>query len=600
MEAQHPNVVFALSGQHSAKALGHRGHPDATTPNLDRMSAEGVAFENAIGQAARSRHPRPWHIVLAAVALAAASAEGADRIRFLKATDLAGLGLRVRLMSPCTARPLPSPTAFNYRMTSGDSAPQQVELYDPAELWVRSQHAGCWVDDDDSTLTLASVTHPLPRGFPRKHVSPAEYDTAIQAARRSGAWDQEALTSWVRDFTGATDVTATQVRRPSFQVKALIRFDIAGMPGRLAYATMPTYRRPTAEQRANPWLYVQVDLAPGHDRLKSRSAVEQDFIGTLAPATAATRVSSPDDAMQGRDHAGDDSEAFRRSREAAAQSIRNMRDWWYVETAHFVLLSNLTSKHRPMVQALQDDIEQLHDLYTAVIPPIDPIESVSVIRIFATQDEYVQYVGPASAWTGGLWMPAKKELVIRPTETGSTRDQREQFLRITYHESFHQYLFYALGKRPVPAWFNEGHADFFEQADIQGQSTKIEEDADAVELVTAMIEREDIPIDALLAMDYPQFYDPDAKRRRENYALAWALIYYMRKGAILERPARYHTIPDGMIKALAAGASADAATAAAFADVNRDRFRANFIAFWTSRSKRGAARRVRVTSTPSD
>ena len=45
-----PNVLFILSDQHNAKVLGHVGHPDVHTPNLDRLAAEGVRFPNAITQ----------------------------------------------------------------------------------------------------------------------------------------------------------------------------------------------------------------------------------------------------------------------------------------------------------------------------------------------------------------------------------------------------------------------------------------------------------------------------------------------------------------------------------------------------------------------
>ncbi len=45
-----PNVVFILSDQHNAKVLGHKGHPDVRTPNLDRLAAEGARFDNAITQ----------------------------------------------------------------------------------------------------------------------------------------------------------------------------------------------------------------------------------------------------------------------------------------------------------------------------------------------------------------------------------------------------------------------------------------------------------------------------------------------------------------------------------------------------------------------
>lgn len=45
-----PNILFIIADQHNAKALGHKGHPDAQTPQLDRMAREGCRFDNAITQ----------------------------------------------------------------------------------------------------------------------------------------------------------------------------------------------------------------------------------------------------------------------------------------------------------------------------------------------------------------------------------------------------------------------------------------------------------------------------------------------------------------------------------------------------------------------
>lgn len=45
-----PNVLFILSDQHNAKCLGYTGMTDALTPNLDKLAAEGVRFDNAITQ----------------------------------------------------------------------------------------------------------------------------------------------------------------------------------------------------------------------------------------------------------------------------------------------------------------------------------------------------------------------------------------------------------------------------------------------------------------------------------------------------------------------------------------------------------------------
>jgi arylsulfatase A-like enzyme len=44
-EADDPNVLWILTDQHNARALGYAGHPDVETPNIDRLADEGVAFE---------------------------------------------------------------------------------------------------------------------------------------------------------------------------------------------------------------------------------------------------------------------------------------------------------------------------------------------------------------------------------------------------------------------------------------------------------------------------------------------------------------------------------------------------------------------------
>lgn len=45
-----PNVLFVLSDQHNAKVTGYAGHPNAKTPTLDRLAAEGVRFDNMVVQ----------------------------------------------------------------------------------------------------------------------------------------------------------------------------------------------------------------------------------------------------------------------------------------------------------------------------------------------------------------------------------------------------------------------------------------------------------------------------------------------------------------------------------------------------------------------
>jgi arylsulfatase len=44
------NILFVISDQHQATCMGAEGHPHAITPNMDRLSADGVRFAHAYCQ----------------------------------------------------------------------------------------------------------------------------------------------------------------------------------------------------------------------------------------------------------------------------------------------------------------------------------------------------------------------------------------------------------------------------------------------------------------------------------------------------------------------------------------------------------------------
>lgn len=57
--SKRPNVLFIMSDQHNARALGCYGNSEISTPNMDRLAAEGVLFENTFcqtGQCVPSRY----------------------------------------------------------------------------------------------------------------------------------------------------------------------------------------------------------------------------------------------------------------------------------------------------------------------------------------------------------------------------------------------------------------------------------------------------------------------------------------------------------------------------------------------------------------
>ena len=49
-DSQRPNILLIMTDQHHAACVGYNGHPDVTTPNVDRLAAEGVVFRNCFVQ----------------------------------------------------------------------------------------------------------------------------------------------------------------------------------------------------------------------------------------------------------------------------------------------------------------------------------------------------------------------------------------------------------------------------------------------------------------------------------------------------------------------------------------------------------------------
>jgi hypothetical protein len=98
----------------------------------------------------------------------------------------------------------------------------------------------------------------------------------------------------------------------------------------------------------------------------------------------------------------------------------------------------------------------------------------------------------------------------------------------------------------------------------------------------------------LLGLSYQDFYDPDDEKRADNYALAWGLVYYLRKYAPEDPMRGYGTILDRYVDLLWETRDPKAATEQAFEGVDMAEFREDFCEFWDSSNRRGKAKRNRL------
>lgn len=528
-------------------------------------------------------------VTAAAMLVAAPAGQAPGALRFTRSVDLPDTGLRVKLMPEAKEQPLAPPTTYSYTFTQGGRS-SKAELYDPAELWRRSQYAGRWATAE-AVLTLAVVRAPLPRGFPREHVAREDYDRAAAAQQVPDPWPAEALARWAADFVGTTGARAEPVARRPFKTRELIafRFDDRA-ERRLAFAFRLNPAAAGLYQAPPTWFFVLLELAPSVRPDQARETVLEDFFSSIELAGAAARRGPPP-AAPARQAGGAPSVELVASREQIRDSIRNMTGWWSAETPHYIILSNMKTGSRTLVSALSADLEYLRAACETLMPPVAPIRAVSVVRIFSEPADYVRYVGPDRAWTGGLWVSAQRELVVRPLEEAGSRDQRERILRVVYHEGLHQYLFHAFDQLPVSAWFNEGHAAYFENASIGSRRFVIAESAEYAPLLERQAAGGRLDVRPLLYLSLEQFYAGGDEARRLNYALAWGLVYYLRQAVPAADAQPVGTIPARYLAALADTRDGNRATEAAFREVDPELFAREFAGFWTSSNRRGAARR---------
>ncbi len=512
---------------------------------------------------------------------------------FSQHTHIPGEGLAFRVMRGAEPVGLPQTTVYHYRMSDGST----VEKFVPRDLWYPGVFLGQWEDPAGMKLVMG-VLGPPPPSFPRDHASRKEYAAAVQSIQPKSPDTVDALYEWLPLFAGTKPIGEPRSLRPSPRLNTALAIDFAHADRtRLGY--MFRFNPNIHQVDPDQWYVALFILPMGADADAIARSIEQTFVGSLG--TMAKRDDPSQRAAERFQHAGfaadadgERSPAFVESRERAIHSIRGLPGWWFVETPHYVLVSDLRRGQRSFVQRVQEELESMRAIYQRMFPPRKPIEAVSLVRIFADAEDYVRYVGEEHRATGGIWMPSKRELIIRPFEWGNELERRARVASIIYHEAFHQYIFYAFDLIRTSPWYNEGHATFFEGGDLRRLELRVDEVPHYASALESLAGTGPLPVSRLLQLDYAGFYEQrtgDMEQRRLNYAMAWGLIYYLRKGAPIESDNRYEVLIKRYEDALWETRNDEAATRKAFEGVDLRAFTESFTDFWLSDRRRHRARR---------
>ena len=493
--------------------------------------------------------------VAAAVLLAVLSAPAATP-RLGREEFVPGSGVRIRMFRGMEQSPLQPPRA-------GVRRSDQAHVVAVGEQWIYSQCLGNW-KGPGLTAMLGEVKFAPPP--PLQFATPEELETAFVPLAADSEPDAAALLKWINafcpegKFTGlepAFSGNNSKVRRfrpgaPDAPEAYLITRD-----GIRRRRVVVVYRFEAPSREREAWA-----------KLCRRSAAAAGFwevASKTEPSGGSVRRSA----------------ARQAGVERAIAGIRGLKGWWYRETPNYVFISN--QRDRRDLRLVQRDLERARQIYLRYYRSDAAVTMIGVVRIFETREEYLRYVDPGMEWSGGYWSPSRLELVVSPLPRNVPDSVQDKVLRSTaFHEGFHQFLHYAAGMAESGMWFNEGNAEFFEHLSLRGGSFTVSVTDEEVEEIRRLL-RSDFDLEAFMKLDREAFYETSGRNR--NYKLAFALLYYLLKGAPAENQRTYAAIPFVYFRELAATRNDAAARRAALSGVDAAAFNAAFRSFWNDRGR---------------
>ena len=461
-------------------------------------------------------------------------------------------GLKVKPLASSQAVPAATPQAKHMRWTRGNES-GEVTHYVPRELWLQAAWGCQWKDRKGNLLTVATVKAACPV-FEGDHADRAE----IEKALADGEADykeptDDALAKWASQF-GERSVSADQLK--PFAASGVLAARLLDWgDGARAAAFF--------QSKDGVWRYVEFKFAQ-EQKAKDAERLLKTFLGGVAV---------------------DKTKAA-----AGAGGVVTEGKWATVKIPGYVFKTDLpTSQRGAFLKDATKMMAAMQAAYRRYVPPQRALKE-STIRAFATREGYDEYmktaVGEDGSRTIGLWNPSLEELLIL-TEGKSPAERRET-MKIMRHEAFHQYLFYATGIGDHAMWFNEGHACFFETVMYSAKTDSVRFVEDVKDrragAVTANPQKYARLLKSILPLDHDAFYAGSLPVVNDKYTAAWALIYFLEKGApALDEFAKYREVLPTYLKETAAGKSWRAATKTAFEGLE-DSLANDFLKFWNKRA----------------
>jgi tetratricopeptide (TPR) repeat protein len=193
--------------------------------------------------------------------------------------------------------------------------------------------------------------------------------------------------------------------------------------------------------------------------------------------------------------------------------------WTSVRSKNFFLIGNGSEKE---IRQVATRLEQFRDVFTRLFSQAQFNSPVpTTVVVFKDDSSYKPF---KMGYAVGYFKPGQDVNYI--TLTTENRNEESPY-RVIFHEYVHLLVNNTMGD--VPAWFNEGLAEYYSTFDID-EERKVFLGKVISNHVLYLRDQKMLPLRTLFAVDHSSPYYNEKNKMGVFYAESWALVHYLLQG----------------------------------------------------------------------
>ena len=210
-------------------------------------------------------------------------------------------------------------------------------------------------------------------------------------------------------------------------------------------------------------------------------------------------------------------------------SVQAKDEWLQIRSKNFFLIGNASEKDIRKVGTRLEEFREMFRLLFAGANLTSPIPTNVVV--FKSDSYYKNFKpkrsdGKIDNFVAAYFQPGEDVNYITLSTEGDGSGNDTTKYSVIFHEYVHSIVNTNFGKSEIPAWFNEGLAEYYSTFEIEADQ-KVKLGLPLDRHLDLLQQNRLVPLDTLFKLSNAQWLETGSHSRSIYYAESWALIHYL-------------------------------------------------------------------------